>query len=227
MYIFNDRPLENRLSYGWSAFVMFHAHFSQIFHTISIWLTVTLAVWRYIAVRFPQRNRLWCDMKTAAAAITSAFVFSPILCIPSFLMFNLHRRKFVHSDESVTSVYVVGPSKMAQADDGILQLVNFWTYSVFIKIVPCVALMVLTYFLISTMYEVSSTIDYRRDDRKKLSSWGDRYHGVAEDSRIPKLPVMNPLQALVHPQRRKLKKTILHGLSSPNPNFSEFAFFGK
>jgi hypothetical protein len=24
---------------------------------------------------------------------------------------------------------------------------------------------------------------------------------------------------------RKLKKTILHGLSNPNPNFSEFAFF--
>ncbi|CAG0913680.1 unnamed protein product [Notodromas monacha] len=153
VYIFNDRPLESRLSYAWSAFVMFHAHFSQIFHTISIWLTVTLAVWRYIAVRFPQRNRMWCDMKSAAAAITSAFVFSPILCIPSFLMFSIHRKKLVHSDETVTSVYVVAPSKMAIADDGILQLVNFWTYSVFIKIVPCVALMVLTYVLVSTMYE--------------------------------------------------------------------------
>jgi hypothetical protein len=26
---------------------------------------------------------------------------------------------------------------------------------------------------------------------------------------------------------RQLKKTALHGLSSPNPNFSEFAIFGK
>jgi hypothetical protein len=41
------------------------------------------------------------------------------------------------------------------------------------------------------------------------------------------MPVINPLQALVNPQRRKLKKTILHGFSIPNPNFSEFAFFGK
>jgi hypothetical protein len=38
------------------------------------------------------------------------------------------------------------------------------------------------------------------------------------------MPVMNPLQALVHPQTQK---TNLHGLSIPNPNFSEFAFFGK
>jgi hypothetical protein len=38
------------------------------------------------------------------------------------------------------------------------------------------------------------------------------------------MPVINPLQALVHPQPQK---TILHGLSIPNPNISEFAFFGK
>jgi hypothetical protein len=52
------------------------------------------------------------------------------------------------------------------------------------------------------------------------TSW---YHCVAEFSRIPKMPVIYPLQALVHPQTQK--KTILHGLSIPNPNFSEFAFF--
>jgi hypothetical protein len=40
------------------------------------------------------------------------------------------------------------------------------------------------------------------------------------------MPVINPLQALVHPQTQK-KKTILHRLSLPNPNFSEFAIFGK
>jgi hypothetical protein len=37
------------------------------------------------------------------------------------------------------------------------------------------------------------------------------------------MPVINSLQALVHPQTQK--ETILRGLSIPNPNFSEFAFF--
>jgi hypothetical protein len=61
--------------------------------------------------------------------------------------------------------------------------------------------------------------------RKKLLSWGDTwYHCVAEDSRIPKMPVVNPLQALVHSQTQK---TILHGLSILNPNFSEFTSVGK
>jgi hypothetical protein len=38
------------------------------------------------------------------------------------------------------------------------------------------------------------------------------------------MPVINPVQALVHPQTQK---TTVHGFSIPNPNFSEFAFFGK
>jgi hypothetical protein len=38
------------------------------------------------------------------------------------------------------------------------------------------------------------------------------------------MPVINPLQALVQPQTQK---NILHGLSIPNPNVSEFAYFGK
>jgi hypothetical protein len=69
-------------------------------------------------------------------------------------------------------------------------------------------------------------IDYRLDDEKKTLELGRHHHCVAEDSRIPKMPVNNPLQALVHPQTQK-KKPILHGLSIPNPNFSKFAFFSK
>jgi hypothetical protein len=38
------------------------------------------------------------------------------------------------------------------------------------------------------------------------------------------MPVVNPLKALVHLQTQKI---ILQGLSTPNPNFSEFAFIGK
>jgi hypothetical protein len=60
--------------------------------------------------------------------------------------------------------------------------------------------------------------------RVEATSW---YHCVAEDSRIPKMSVINPLRAFVHPQTQRKKKTALHGMSSPNPNFSEFAIFGK
>lgn len=38
-------------SYKWSMFTLFHAHFSVVGHSISTWLTVTLAIWRYIVVK--------------------------------------------------------------------------------------------------------------------------------------------------------------------------------
>jgi hypothetical protein len=37
--------------------------------------------------------------------------------------------------------------------------------------------------------------------------------------------VINPLEALVHPQTQKNYPAWLHGLSIPNPNFSEFSPF--
>jgi hypothetical protein len=44
-------PERRLFPYGWAVFVLFHMHFSQLLHTISIGLTLTLAVWRYIVVR--------------------------------------------------------------------------------------------------------------------------------------------------------------------------------
>lgn len=45
-------PESRIFPYGWAVFVLFHMHFTQLFHTISIALTLTLAVWRYIAIRW-------------------------------------------------------------------------------------------------------------------------------------------------------------------------------
>lgn len=36
--------------YAGSVFILFHIHFTQVLHTISICLTLTLAVWRYVAI---------------------------------------------------------------------------------------------------------------------------------------------------------------------------------
>jgi hypothetical protein len=59
--------------------------------------------------------------------------------------------------------------------------------------------------------------------RKKLLSWGDN-HCVAEDSRIRKMTVIIPLQALVHPQTHINYPA---WIVNPNPKFPEFAVFGK
>lgn len=51
IYIYLLLPRYKIFTYGWAVYIFFHMHFTQIFHTISIALTITLAVWRYIALR--------------------------------------------------------------------------------------------------------------------------------------------------------------------------------
>ncbi|XP_017864433.1 PREDICTED: sex peptide receptor [Drosophila arizonae] len=86
-YILKDSlPREEKLSYGWACFIMFHSIFAQVLHTISIWLTVTLAVWRYIAVGYPQKNRLWCGMRTTIITITTAYVVCVLVVSPSLYL---------------------------------------------------------------------------------------------------------------------------------------------
>jgi hypothetical protein len=41
------------------------------------------------------------------------------------------------------------------------------------------------------------------------------------------MPVINPFQAFVHPQTQKKKKNYPALIVNPQPNFSEFAFFGE
>ncbi|KAH8418264.1 hypothetical protein KR222_007639, partial [Zaprionus bogoriensis] len=86
-YILTDSlPREEKLSYSWACFIRFHSIFAQVLHTISIWLTVTLAVWRYIAVGYPQKNRLWCGMRTTIITITTAYVVCVLVVSPSLYL---------------------------------------------------------------------------------------------------------------------------------------------
>ncbi|XP_050435808.1 G-protein coupled receptor dmsr-1 [Adelges cooleyi] len=162
-----DYPRADRFSYNWSLFVLLHSDFSQAFHTISIWLTVTLAVWRYVAVVHPQLNRVWCRMETTFLAIALGYLLCPVICIPSYLTFNLisrvelldatGNRPTVNGTNGIAgplqnvTLYFVNVSDLAIST--CLADINFWVYSVVIKIIPCVALTVLSLRLICALLE--------------------------------------------------------------------------
>ncbi|XP_050534199.1 G-protein coupled receptor dmsr-1-like [Daktulosphaira vitifoliae] len=167
MYLRPDNyPRSDRFSYNWSLFVLLHSGFSQAFHTISIWLTVTLAVWRYVAVVHPQINRIWCRMETTLSTIALGYLICPLICIPSYLTFNLISRvellDAVGNRPSANRSDVVGPLRNVTlyfvnvsdlAATTCLSDIVFWVYSVVIKIIPCIALTVLSLRLICALLE--------------------------------------------------------------------------
>lgn len=169
---------ETIFQYNASWYILFHSIFAQICHTISIWLTVTLAVWRFIAVSFPQKNRLWCGMTTTLIAIASSYVVCPFIGVPLYLTHSIRpsvetldkNGQLIKSPLNNTvdggyhnvTVYKVDHSEMVYNNPALLNL-NLWIYSILIKLIPCVALTILSWRLIAALLEAK-----RR--RKQLTS---------------------------------------------------------
>ncbi|CAH4037380.1 unnamed protein product [Pieris brassicae] len=166
-------PQVNKNTYTWTVFVYFHSIFSQTFHTISIWLAVTLAVWRYIAIAYPHRNRTWCSKRNTSIAIVSAYVICPFLCLPIYFAMHIVSSEVTAQNNSQfaedlslpqnRTIYVLEMSKNKE-----LVMAIMWIYSVILKLVPCIALSILSTCLISKL----TTTDRRRQKLLKRSSVG-------------------------------------------------------
>ncbi|XP_054090637.1 G-protein coupled receptor dmsr-1 [Zeugodacus cucurbitae] len=141
------KPGEKDFSYAWAVFVLFHMHFTQVLHTISIGLTVTLAIWRYVAIRHPHGRFAAFLLSHCTEAIVFSFIVSPIVCFPTLFVFKV-RESYV--EDSKVPLYHVYADKDTQ-----LYRINFWIHSVIIKLLPCCILTVISFILVRVLCEAS------------------------------------------------------------------------
>ncbi|XP_043277628.1 G-protein coupled receptor dmsr-1 [Venturia canescens] len=142
-------PERQMFPYGFAVFVLFHMHFTQLLHTISIALTLTLAVWRYIAIRFPEYNHSWCTAARCRLALWSSFLAPMIACAPSYLVFGIKEKKVYENGKEELLYHVDNYSRKR-----ILYQLNFWVLGVVVKLIPCVILTVISCWLIKALYRV-------------------------------------------------------------------------
>ncbi|XP_026320541.1 sex peptide receptor-like [Hyposmocoma kahamanoa] len=140
-------PGQEERPFSWAVYMLFHSHFAQILHTASILLTLSLAVWRYIAIKYPSHSSALCTDRRCTIAILCSFILPPILCIPSYFVFTIHKEFTVDKKK----VYFVDSDY-----DGRLYQVNFWVHAVFIKLLPCAILTVISAWLIRALYRANS-----------------------------------------------------------------------
>lgn len=155
-YGFNLKSKYERLTYNYALYVLSHAAMSQTAHTISIFLTIMLALWRYIAVCHPNQKNLF--MKRTSLVIAVLYVISPIVCVPIYLSLTIREVEVVLNANSTfneslnainRTIYKVAPSDFAANH----QALYLWVYSVIIKLLPCIALTYLSMQLIRALYE--------------------------------------------------------------------------
>ncbi|KAK8765225.1 hypothetical protein V5799_032166 [Amblyomma americanum] len=154
-------------SFERAVFVLVHSHVSVVFHTVSTWLTVTLAVWRFLAVSFPASSKKWCSMQRARWAVVSMYVSCALCCLPLYLSLEVHQ---IGTPQE--PAYRVNFSNIALANDAFLRNLDFWAYSVLMKLVPCVALTGLSLGLLRVLYKAKA-----RERRLRQGDCGHTGHG--------------------------------------------------
>ena len=80
---------------------MFNINFAVLCHTVAIWLTIALAMFRYICVCYPTRGAALCSLQRAKVAIFAIYVTSAIVCIPNYMVTSLSIHILIFSIHSV------------------------------------------------------------------------------------------------------------------------------
>lgn len=178
-----ERPAFSTPEFSWICFLLFHASFSIVCHTMAIWLTIALAIFRYIYICKPTRGLHYCSQKRACFVVVVVIILTVILCIPNYAVntYQFERGKgHPHSVNNGSTVnfteghlntnddsYFFPDIRMATNGNVVVYLVNNWVQALLIKLVPCFMLVTLTLLLLHAMHKA-----YRK--RLKLKSQGRR-----------------------------------------------------
>ncbi|KAE8740275.1 Myosuppressin Receptor 1-RA [Frankliniella occidentalis] len=158
-------PPRSHYSRAGATFLLVHMHFSQLLHTASICLTLSLAAWRYIAVQFPQlAPRLCTDGRCWLALLLSLLTPLP-LCAPSLLVFSVRETRRKRDDGRLVSRFHVDLSEHARRHNQLLYELNLWFHAVLVKLLPCAILTAISISLMRTLYTA-------KQRKKQLSGQG-------------------------------------------------------
>ncbi|XP_040573094.1 G-protein coupled receptor dmsr-1 [Lepeophtheirus salmonis] len=147
--LLTGRSKEIEYSWGFSLFVWSHSNFSLVIHAVSIWLTLSLAVWRFIMIRFHSLSPIYCTLGRCKIMLFLAYVIPVFLCIPNYIATTINKKT-----NQGKVIYVLDWSDIATAHNKLLYRINIWLYTFILKLIPCIILTIITGWLIKALYKV-------------------------------------------------------------------------
>ncbi|KAK7010762.1 adhesion G protein-coupled receptor L2 [Biomphalaria glabrata] len=166
-----NRPGFGSTDFSWICFLLFHASFSIVCHAISIWLTIALAIFRYIYICKPTSGVYYCSQERARFVVLIVAILSIVICVPNYAVntYDVSRTpknvtSVLGSEDNVTTYFYPRPRNDNTIEKIVLQ-VNNWLQAILIKLLPCFMLTTLTLLLVHAMHKA-----YRK--RLKLKSQG-------------------------------------------------------
>lgn len=147
---------------GWATFMLISVNLSATTHTISIWLGVSLSVFRFIQMRSPVRGPQAKQRSLQQVKVVTLVVYigSTLAMVPNYLTNKIER--VVLPDNS--SLYGLRDLKLASNDTEPIVFANVISYAILAKLVPCALMLI---FGGSLLYSVGIKGQKRR---RRLSS---------------------------------------------------------
>lgn len=167
-YIMKDPklPFPSTRTLDWIRYLIFNINFTVACHTVAIWLTITLAIFRYLYICYPTSGASLCSMQKARSAIIAVYASTAIVCIPNYLVPEIEtltdNKNNATAADNETSVYYTVIDKKS-----VFNTINYWIQAFLFKLIPCILLTILTVLLVIAMHQANVR-------RMKLKSQGRR-----------------------------------------------------
>lgn len=154
IYFFSMGHHEDYVPLGWCLpYKLLYENIPTIFHTASIWLTVGLAVQRYIYICHSLQARTWCTISNVLRATVIVYIVAVLSQLTRF--FDFYTVEMTVPSVTKPNETYLGCSYRVRAwamkHEVMYQNIYFWFRIIFIHLVPCISLVVLNGLLISAM----------------------------------------------------------------------------
>ncbi|UJR10109.1 hypothetical protein I4U23_014331 [Adineta vaga] len=161
IFVFTFRQCNDYIpfNYGWFHRIN-HDVLPFIFHTCSIWVTVVLAIQRYIYVCHSEKAKQWCTVPMALKAIACVNILALIVAIPMFIEGTFHAQT-VRSLIDPKKVFNACTVRDYSEDKRYRTLFSIYSLirALLINVGPCTILVIFNAILVERMREAKQNRD--------------------------------------------------------------------
>ncbi|THD27917.1 Dro/myosuppressin receptor [Fasciola hepatica] len=134
-------------SYDWCVFLLIHINLQNLLHSTSSNIVVVLASFRVLYVRYLIKCQELCSMRRAQIALMIVLIVSTLLTVPCAVSHHIILRDKdggnpIDPNEAHMVTYIDNPLLIGYL---------YWNTAIFIKLLPLVALTILSLIIITTI----------------------------------------------------------------------------
>ncbi|VDO18681.1 unnamed protein product [Heligmosomoides polygyrus] len=211
LYYFTFSGFESDVKYGLSSFwcnavPYMAAILPSVFHTTAIWLTVYLAIQRYIYICVPTLVRRFCTMSRSKEAIFAICIASVLMYIPDVFAFENESLEVIDFRKNGTRMCYRHQTWLPKAvGTDLFYNLTYCTQTIFVHLIPCAMLVVFTWKLIRAIQiadQRHSNLLFK-SSRRKLSELPSS-ESLAPECNLSKL--LKPRDSVSEPKRAQVLK---------------------